>query len=87
MPNIARLDHGVLVLRDVAWELKQEHVLALLVILVAHHVLALQQKQEPVEELLVSSSNHKRSFRNPFTLLYEVTECAAEIGGFWPLFP
>jgi len=52
IPNMGHLDHGVLVLRDVAWELKQEHVLALLVILVAHHVLALRQKREPVEELL-----------------------------------
>ena len=32
------MEHGVLALQDVVWELKQEHVLALLAIPVVHHV-------------------------------------------------
>jgi len=43
------LEHGVLVLHNVVWELKQEHVLALLAIPVVQLVLALQLKPDLVD--------------------------------------
>ena len=48
------MDHGVLALQDVEWELKLEHVLASLAILVVPHVLVPQLKHELVEWQLVS---------------------------------
>ena len=39
----------MLVLQDVVWELKQEHVLALLVIPVVHHVKVLRLKPDLAE--------------------------------------
>jgi len=48
-PNGENLDHGVLVLQNVVWELKLERVLALLVILAVPHVLVRRLKQELVE--------------------------------------
>jgi len=44
------MDRGVLVLQNVVWELKQEHVLALLAIAVAHHVMVQQLKPDLVED-------------------------------------
>jgi len=47
-PNGESLEHGVLVLQSVVWELKLEHVLALLVILVVPNVLVLRLRHELV---------------------------------------
>ena len=43
------MEHGVLVLQDVVWELKQEHVLALLAIPVVHNAVVLRLKPDLVE--------------------------------------
>jgi len=48
-PDGEPMDHGVLVLQDVVWELKQEHVLALLAIHAVHHVVVLQPKPDLAE--------------------------------------
>jgi len=49
IPNGDGMEHGVLALPDVAWELKPEHVLVLLVILVVPHALVHRLKRDPVE--------------------------------------
>jgi len=48
-PNGDHLDHLENVLQNVAWELKPEHVLALLAILVVPHVLVRRLKRNLVE--------------------------------------